>query len=176
MNSKINHKIKLREKPNDIFYTPIQLVKKHLEIIKLYVKAKDKILDPFYGSGRYYNLFNEYFKDNTFDFTEIELKKDFFDYKKKVDIIVSNPPYSCIDKVLEHSVKLNPRVISYLIGINNLTTKRIKYMNDNKYFLKNLFLTKVFKWFGMTSIVTFVKDEANNCIDFDRVVYREIEI
>jgi DNA modification methylase len=86
MNSKINTKVKLREKPNDIFYTPIKLVEKHLDIIKLYVKPKDKILDPFFGSGRYYNLFNEYFKDNTFDFTEIELKKDFFDYKKEVDV------------------------------------------------------------------------------------------
>ena len=174
--NKSSEKIVKKEKPNDIFYTPIKLVKKHLEIVKPYVKPKDKILDPFYGSGRYYNLFEEYFKDNTFDYTEIELKKDFFEYKKDVDIIVSNPPYSCIDKVLEHSVKLNPKVISYLIGINNLTPKRIQYMNDKGYILKNLYLTKVYKWFGMTSIVTFVKEKGENCITFDRVVYREIEI
>ena len=45
-------------------------------------------------------------------------------------------------------------------------------MNDKGYILKNLFLTKVYKWFGMTSIVTFVKDNGNNCIDYDRILYK----
>ena len=63
-------------KYNDVFYTPINLVKKHLEIIKPFVKDKDIIFDPFYGEGAYHNLFKDYFKDNTFDYTEIQLKKD----------------------------------------------------------------------------------------------------
>jgi hypothetical protein len=33
-----------------------------------------------------------------------------------------------IDKVLEKSVSLNPRIISYLIGYGNVTTKRLEYM------------------------------------------------
>ena len=171
MNISTSHKIQKKEKPNDVFYTPINLVKKHLEIIKPFVKDKDIIFDPFYGEGAYHNLFKDYFKDNTFDYTEIELKKDFFKYDKNVDVIVSNPPYSCINEVLEHSIKLKPRVISYLIGIINLTPKRIEYMNNNGYKLVNIYITKVYKWFSMTSIVTFIKKDGENCIDYDRIIY-----
>lgn len=171
MKSSVGHKIKNKDKPNDVFYTPLNLVKKHLEIIKPFVKDKDIILDPFYGDGAYHNLFKDYFKDNTFDFTEIELKKDFFKYDKNVDIIVSNPPYSCINEVLEHSIKLKPRIISYLIGINNLTAKRIEYMNNNGYKMVNVHMVKVFKWYGMSLIVTFSKD-GENCINYDRIIYK----
>ena len=78
MKSQTNHKIKNKEKPNDVFYTPLSLVKKHLEIVKNYVKEKDIILDPFFGDGAYYNLFEETFKGCSFEFTEIEMKRDFF--------------------------------------------------------------------------------------------------
>jgi hypothetical protein len=176
MNVSTAHKIQKKEKPNDVFYTPIDLVKTHLEIIKPYVKEKDLILDPFFGSGNYFNLFKEYFtKSNTYDFTEIELKKDFFKYNKEVNIIISNPPYSCINEVLEHSVKLKPRIISYLIGIINLTPKRIEYMNNKGYILKNLYITKVYKWFSTTAICTFIlktEDDEKNCISYDRVIYK----
>ena len=149
MISNINHKIKNRNKSNDVFYTPLNLVKKHLEFVKPYVKDDDIIFDPFFGDGAYFNQYKEYFKKNTFDYTEIELKKDFFKYDKEVDIIISNPPYSCIDIVLEHSIKLKPKVISYLVALHNLTAKRIEYMNNNGYILKKLCMLKVFKWFGM---------------------------
>ena len=171
MTSIISHGIKSRETPNDKFYTPISLVKIHLKLVKDYVKDKDIILDPFAGDGKYINLYPDYFKDNEFDFTEIDKGLDFFQYSKKVDAIISNPPYSCIDKVLEKSVELKPHTISYLIGINNLTTKRIEYMNKNGYFLSKLHLSKVYKWYGMSVICIFTKN-SENCVSFDRIVHK----
>lgn len=169
----IAHKIKYRENPKDIFYTPIDLVKQHLDYVLPYVKENDIIFDPFYGTGNYYKLFETYFPNNTYDFTEIEMNKDFFEYDKNVNIIVSNPPYSMIDKVLEKSVSLNPFIISYLIGLHNLTPKRIEYMNEKGYFLVKIKMLKVFKWFGMSAIVIFKKEEnGENCIDFDRKVFK----
>lgn len=173
MNWKTSYDIKKREKPNDTFYTPIELVKVHLNYIKEYVDTNDIILDGFYGTGNYYNTFAEVFdKNNTFDYTEINLGLDFFDYNKKVSIIVSNPPYSLIDKILEHSIKLEPHTISYLIGQHNLTNKRIEYMNNNGYYLSKLYFTKVYDWYGMSCIVVFTKKAQRNCIDFDRIVWR----
>lgn len=165
--------IKNKNKPNDVFYTPIGLVQKHLEYIKEYVDENDIIFEPFYGSGNYFNTYPLVFdKNNTFDFTEIELGKDFFEYDKKVSVICSNPPYSLIDKVLKKSVELEPHTISYLIGQQNLTCKRIEYMNNNGYYLDKVFFTKVFKWFGMSMIVVFTKKSNKNCIDFDRTVWK----
>jgi hypothetical protein len=79
-----------------------------------------------------------------------------------------------IDKVLQHSIALNPTVISYLIGYGNLTTKRIEYMNSKGYELRSMHLTKVFKWYGMSAIVNFVKVDrrCNNCLSFDRTVHK----
>jgi len=163
----ISHKIKQRDNPKDVFYTPDTLVKEHLDLIKEYTNPNDKWVDPFYGEGIYYNAFTTENKE----YTEIALGKDFFEYKTNVDVIVSNPPYSMIDKVLEHSVSLDPRVISYLIGMGNLTARRIEYMNQQGYGLVKLHLTKVFKWYGMSFIVVFVK-EKTNCISFDRKVHK----
>lgn len=171
MLSNINTKIKKRPSSNDIFYTPINLVETHLQYVKKYVVDGDVILDGFYGTGNYYNSYSKFFK-GSFEYTEIEMGKDFFEYEKKVDVIISNPPYSIIDKILEKSVSLEPHTISYLIGQNNLTCKRIEYMNTNGYFLDRLFFTKVFKWFGMSCIVVFTKKSTKNCIDYDRIVWK----
>lgn len=167
MSSIISHSIKKRNSPKDVFYTPETLVKEHLELIMEYTKEEDKWFDPFYGEGVYYNAF----PTNIKKYTEIAMGKDFFDFKDEVDMIVSNPPYSMIDKVLEHSVSLKPRVISYLIGMGNLTAKRIEYMNKQGYGLAKLYITKVFKWYGMSFIIVFVKG-SENCMLFDRKVHK----
>jgi len=168
---KLNANIKNRQSANDVFITPIDLVKTHLDIVAEYVSEEDVLLDPFFGTGNYYNTFSLKFPNNKREFLEIEMGKDFFEYNDKVDVIISNPPYSILDKVLEKSVKLNPHTISYLIGINNLTCKRIEYMNKNGYVVSKMHLTKVYKWFGMSCIVVFTKKETKNCILFDRIVW-----
>jgi hypothetical protein len=165
MFSERNTKIKKRENANDIFITPLNLAKFQIDMIE--TKDGDIWFDPFKNSGNYYNQFPTENKV----WTEILENKDFFEYDLNVDIICSNPPYSIIDDVLKKSVELKPRVISYLIGINNLTAKRIKFMNDNGYGITKLHITKVFKWFGMSVIVQFEKDK-ENIISFDRIVWR----
>ena len=172
MTAVINSKIKKRKTANDVFYTPIPLVKIHLELLRQYVGDNDLIYDPFFGTGNYYNTYKEYFPSNRFEFSEIELGKDFFNYNTNVDVIVSNPPYSMIDKVFEKSVSLNPHTISYLIGQNNFTCKRVAFMNHHGYFLDKVYFTKVFKWFGMSVICVFTKKSVRNCIEYDRTVWK----
>lgn len=171
MKSTIGHQIKQRAKPNDVFYTPRELVDTHLLFLYEYINEPNGvILDPFYGDGAYHNAFNDHFHNPT-KYAEIEMDLDFFDFKEKVDYIVSNPPYSILEKVLQHSISLEPKIISYLIGINNLTSKRIEYMNKNGYYLDKVKMIKVKEWYGMSLIVVFKKGKGENCIDFDRVVY-----
>ena len=131
-------------------------------------KNNDVWYDAFYGEGVYFKNFplcrRKYW-------SEIVKEKDFFKFDKKIDIICTNPPYSIIDKVLEKSIKLQPRIISYLIGCNNLTARRIEIMNKEGYGLTKLHMCKVFKWYGMSYIVVFEKNK-ENVITFDRTVWR----
>lgn len=165
MYSRTNHNIKTREQVNDVFITPLELAKKQIQMIENL--PNELWLDPFRNSGNYYNQFPT---DNK-AWCEILEEKDFFDYQQPVNIICSNPPYSMIDRVFQHSVSLNPRVISYLIGINNLTAKRLEFMNHAGYGLTRIHLCKVFKWFGMSVIAQF-EFQKENIISFDRVVWR----
>lgn len=166
MISSINTNIKNRNTPNDIFITPNDLSLLHINSI---ISNKDDIwLDPFRNSGSYYNQFPTENKK----WTEILDGKDFFDFNEKIDIICSNPPYSLIDKVLDKSIELNPRIISYLIGFQNLTAKRLEKMEKAGYKIVYFHLTKVFKWFGMSLIVTWEKTDEPSIIHFDRTVWR----
>tara|TARA_R110000868_G_scaffold369304_1_gene632579 strand:+ start:407 stop:901 length:495 start_codon:yes stop_codon:yes gene_type:complete len=164
MRSESSHNIKKRDLPNDVFITPLGLSKRAIEL----VGTSDGLwLDPFKATGSYYNQFPT---DNKV-YTEITEGIDFFDFKQNVDVICSNPPYSLMDKVLQHSINLNPKIINYLIGIGNLTAKRIELMNTNGYFITKMEMCKVWKWYGMSIIVQFEKGK-ENIISINRTVWK----
>lgn len=163
--SKTSHTIKKRENPKDVFITPLKLAKSHIDMIEF--KDDEIWYDPFKNTGNYYNQFPNQNKK----WSEILDDRDFFSFDEKVDIICSNPPYSMIDAVLKKSISLNPRIISYLIGVNNLTPRRIEYMEKEGYFITKLHLLKVYEWYGMSYIVEWEKD-AKPIINYDRVVWK----
>lgn len=169
MSSKISHDIKHRQEPKDVFITPEELAQKHIERVAEISCESDYWLDPFMNSGNYYNNFPTENKD----WCEILENRNFFTYTDKVDVICSNPPYSMIDDVLKMSMMLDPRVISYLLLVHHLTTRRIELMEKNGYKIQDIYLTKVYKWYGMSAIVTFVKTDEPSIISYDRKVWRE---
>jgi hypothetical protein len=171
MASQISHSIKHRKSANDRFYTPESLVKIHLEKFKD-IPDGSVIFEPFYGEGAYYNEMCKMFPNCSIKYTEIDKGLDFFEYNEKTDYIISNPPYSIIDKVLQHSVSLKPKIISYLIGFHNLTARRVEYMNNNGYYITDFHLTKVMAWYGMSLIVSFSNNITENIISIDRKVHR----
>ena len=90
-----------------------------------------------------------------------------------MNIICSNPPYISLDKVIEKSIDLEPKVTQYSIGINNPTAKRIHYFKNNGYSSKRIHKCKVFKWFGFGVIVQFEKKKkVQTIITYDRIVLR----
>ena len=73
--SQINHNIRRRQKPNDVFITPLALAKKHIKIVNGYCSRENALwLDPCKNSGNYYNNFN-----------------------KKIKIIAIQLSYICVD-------------------------------------------------------------------------------
>ena len=165
MSSNVSHKIKKRNTANDIFITPLDLAKKAISMIEY--DHTDIWYDPFKNTGNYYN---QYPNDNKL-YSEILEDKDFFDFNEKIDIICSNPPYSIMDKVIEKSIELKPRVINYLIGVGNLTARRLEMFENAGYGLTKIHMCKVYKWYGMSFIVQFEKDK-QSIISFDRIVWK----
>lgn len=165
MSSKTGHKIKQRTNANDVFITPLELAKKHIEMIDY--NDNERWLDSSKNNGSYYNQFPT---DNK-DYCEILEGKDFFEYKDKIDIICENPPYSILDKWFKKVIELNPRIYSCLIGINNLTARRIEWFEQAGYGIKKLRMLKVWRWYGMSYIVVFEKG-CKSFLEIDRKVYR----
>jgi hypothetical protein len=169
MNPQTSHDIKHRAEPKDVFYTPLSVAKKHISLIQ--AKADDVWYDPFAGKKVYYDNFPSERKE----WAEITEGRDFFAEECFPDIICSNPPYSCIDEVLQRSVDLKPRIISYLLLEGKMTPKRIEFMNQNGYSLSGMYMCKVFSWYGMAVAYTFTQMENpdNLCkIEYDRIVHR----
>lgn len=148
----IAHSIKHRENPNDEFMTPPYLAKKLYE----WVNPAGRVLDSAYGTGNF-----------TFDLSTC----DFFDWDEKVDWIVTNPPYSKIDKYLEHSCEIADKGFAYLLGLHNLTPKRIEACEKQGFYITRIHLCKVFKWFGISAMVVWEKN-GKPIIDYDRKVWR----
>jgi len=169
MSSNVSHKIKKRDNANDVFITPLALAKKAIDMVEY--KETDIWFDPFKNNGSYYNQFPN---ENKL-YTEILENKDFFDFNEKVDIICSNPPYSLMDKVIKKSIELQPHTINYLIGIGNLTARRIEFFEKAGYGMTKMHLCKVYKWYGMSVMVQFEKGK-DNVITYDRQVWREEEV
>jgi len=168
MASQSSHKIKKRSNANDVFITPLEIAKQQISFHN--IKENDLWLDPCRNSetGSYYHNFPENVRK---DWCEILEDKDFFEYNEKVDVVCANPPYSIMDNWIKKTISLNPREFSLLIGIGNLTARRIEMIENAGYGLSKMKMLKIYKWYGMSCIVLFEKNK-ESIIEYDRKVYR----
>ena len=167
MSSIISHKIKSRKNANDVFITPLELAKSHIELHD--VIEGEIWLDPCKNNGSYYNQFPSNVKK---DYCEILENKDFLTYEGKVDVIVQNPPYSMLDVWFKKCIELNPRSFSMLIGVGNLTARRVEWCENAGYGITKLRMLKVYKWYGMSYIVVFEKNK-ESIMQIDRKVWKQ---
>ena len=88
--------------PNDVVFTPDGLCKRICSMFDI----NGKVLEPCKGEG----AFLRYLPKDT-EWCEIAEGKNFYNYDKKVDWIVTNPPYSDFNRFLEHSFKLADNIV-----------------------------------------------------------------
>ena len=88
--------------PNDVVFTPDWLAKKICSMFPI----DGKVLEPCKGEG----AFLKYLPPDT-DWCEIVDGKNYYDYNKQVDWIVTNPPYSDFNRFLEHSFALAENIV-----------------------------------------------------------------
>lgn len=87
---------------NDVVFTPDWLAKQICSMFPI----GGAVLEPSKGEG----VFLKYLPPNT-AWCEITEGRNFFDFNKKVDWIVTNPPYSDFNRFLEHSFALSENVV-----------------------------------------------------------------
>ena len=93
-------------KERDVVYTPDTVAS---AIVQRY-KPNGRMLDPCRGDGAFWRHMPGA------DYCEIAEGRDFFDWHEPVDWIVGNPPYSVMNRWLEHSFKVADNVV-YLIPV-----------------------------------------------------------
>lgn len=98
---------------NDKCMTPRKVAEQLCYLLP--VKMLDSCLDAFAGENAFYNSLPSL----NIDWCEIDRGRDFFEYHKKVDWIISNPPYSILDAVLDHSFEIANNV-AYLVPLSKV--------------------------------------------------------
>jgi hypothetical protein len=151
----------------DDFPTPRALARLCISLVP--AVAGQEWCDPFRGGGAFFDQFPLVVVRS---WTEIKDGRDFFDSTTRADWLVSNPPYSRVDEVLDHSARLAQVGFAYLLAAHAVTPARLARMEMAGFGLERLLLTKVFRWYGMSAFVVFRRGAAS-IIAFDRTVWRD---
>lgn len=158
MNSQIGTKIRYRDSKKrlekDKVYTPNQVAIDCIAHTLPFIEDTDILFEPFSGKDAFYNNFP---KNNPKVWTEIDRGKDFLESDIKCDWIITNPPYSIwnniIDKIMNSSNK------GFCVLVNNLTITplRLEHINNNGFYISFIYYFKIWKWFGYQFYYVFEK-------------------
>jgi hypothetical protein len=118
-------------KLSDIVMTPQNVATAVLQ----HFKPQGVVLDPCRGDGAFFNQMEGAL------WCEVREGRDFFQWDKPVDWIVSNPPYSVFSDFMRHSFTVAENIV-YLIPVN-------KVFNSDKM------LREIFQWGGVPEILVF---------------------
>ena len=171
--------------PNDIVYTPDGPVIIILEdCVKLLGdNLEGTILDPCRGDGAFFKQFPTFFPMNKYDYCEIDEGRDFFTYtsSEPTGAVISNPPYSLIDKFLIKASELKPKLISFLLLFFHINPKRLQLINDLGYAIKGCRTFLIADWFTPVNLI-LVKIEdrpvemSDNCIQFSTERFKKVKV
>ena len=157
MESYLAHNIKHRQYANDEFMTPPELAK--ILLAKVPIFPNSTILDPCPGDGAFTIGIG------------LAPDEDFLEFDLSFDWIITNPPYSDLDRWLEHSFIIARCGIALLLGLHNITPKRLELANKYGFGLTQMHLCKVFHWFGISAFCIWVKG-SKDIVTYDRIVWR----
>jgi len=149
--------------------TPELLCKELMKHIPL--EDNDVVLEPFKGEGSFYNNFpNNVMKE----WCEIQEGKDYQEYDKSIDWVISNPPFRLETKkgrinsffyLLNYFASRVNKGIAFLGNdscFSTLTPKRLKELND-KYdlYIHDIVVCNIKKWRGRYFFIIFKKGKSD---------------
>lgn len=174
MNKKAENYIKKSLKMNhikkeDVVMTPEWMA---IDIINHY-QPKGVILDPCKGTGNFYNNFPS---SEQREWCEISEGKDFFEYNKKVDWIISNPPFSNMVPFMIHAMEISDNVVYYIYLDIFFTKARINVMQEMGFGLREIYFiealpTDDFPKFGRSLAAVHLKKGWEGDVKINKLVY-----
>lgn len=99
-----------------------------------YFNPQGSILEPAAGDDVFFNLFTNKEKFRC----EIKDKLDFFNWNKKVDWIITNPPYSIYDLFLEKAFSIADNVVFFVPIAKAFKSNKVQQMVINYGGLKEI--------------------------------------
>jgi hypothetical protein len=145
--------------PNDLCKELI----KHIPLVQ-----GDKVLEPFKGEGSFYNNFPDFVEK---DWCEITDGKDYKDYDKEIDWVITNPPFRLQDnngkrensffKLLKHYTHITKKGIAFLgndFCFSTLTPLRLKEINESGWYIHNIVCCSIKKWRGRYFFIIFKRE------------------
>ena len=152
-------------KDKTFHYTNEQMVKDLIEITPI----SGSVLDA--GSGKNKVWFNN-LKGKKYE-CEIEDDCDFYEWNKKVDWVVGNPPFEQQKKFLFKAIEIAQRGMAFLGNINfwnGLTPKRLERISKAGFYLRYMHIVQDKRWFGRYYYLIFTK-KRNNFIGWNSKTY-----
>ncbi len=156
---------------NDVYYfhqTPELLCKELLKHIDL--KPKDKVYEPFRGEGAFYNSLPDYVEK---DWTEITDGRDYINYEKEYDWVITNPPFrldngvkrvNAFFQLLKYYSTRAKKGIAFLGNdrcFATLTPNRLRDLKQIGWHIHNIVVCNVKKWRGRYFFIIFKKEPCN---------------
>ncbi len=114
----------MKNNPSDKVYTPSFIVDEVLDIFLPQVRCHETLLEPFAGEGAFFDCMPL----GRTDWCEIDKDKDFFSYDKKVDWIITNPPYSIFKEILPKMLDIADNIV-LVIPVNKLLSSMPRLMD-----------------------------------------------
>jgi len=126
----------------------------------------ETVLEPARGTGNFWRAIPS---NVCRDWCEIQEGRDFFQYDKRCDTIITNPPFreeingvrvNMVTRFLEHSMEIADKRIIFLMKMFvSLTPLRLSRYQANGWNMTRLKVFNIRAWFGRFSLVVFEKNK-----------------
>lgn len=120
---------------NDKVYTPHHVADEVHRVFSHLIKPEDTMLEPFDGEGSFSRL--NWCENQSW--CEIDKGRDFLQYDDHVDWIVTNPPYSTFDQMLNKMMDVSTNMI-LVIPVNKLLSsmKKLLAMKHRGFYIHHI--------------------------------------
>ena len=140
--------------------TPRQCAKDLMPNIPL--EKGDRVLEPFAGEGAFYDQLPDYVEK---DWCEIERGRDYKDYDKEFDWVVSNPPFKIGGKnviwgMIDYYTQRATKGVAFFVnayGLTTLTPIRQAVLKERGWGITGLTMVNVKKWSGRYFLIVLQK-------------------